>query len=313
MRTPGETIEELDRAETAWRLLKPFDVAPDNAVLERHAVYTFQARYADRWRVGRLLLAGDSAHLMPPFAGQGMCSGLRDAANLAWKLDLVLAGRAKDGLLDTYTDERRAHVQHAIGMSVNLGKVICQPDPAAAADRDTVMLATRERNAAAQQPAVYRSLTEGALVRGVPAPAGSLCPQGRVARDGAVELFDDVVGTGFVFLSTQDPHELLDEDALAVLDRCGTHLVYLTTADRPATRDAVVDVDGVYSTYLAEAGSVAIVVRPDFYVFGGGRDRAEVNALVADLGPRLSIQQPVTPRGLTLKGVIGVGAETARR
>ena len=145
MRVPGESRADLDNPETAWRLLAPSGVHPGNAILERHAVYTFQARYADSWRSGRMLIAGDAAHLMPPFAGQGMCSGFRDAANLAWKLDLVLRGQAGEALLDTYAAERRAHVQHAIGMSVNLGKVICQADPKAAADRDTVMLARRER------------------------------------------------------------------------------------------------------------------------------------------------------------------------
>jgi hypothetical protein len=96
MRLPGEDLDELHRAETAWRLLGPWEVTPENARLERHTVYRFQARWVDTWRRGRLLLAGDAAHQMPPFAGQGMCSGLRDAANLAWKLDLVLAGTARD-------------------------------------------------------------------------------------------------------------------------------------------------------------------------------------------------------------------------
>ncbi len=81
------------RRARAWELLEPWDVRPDNATLERHAVYTFAARFAERWRRGRVLLAGDAAHQMPPFAGQGMCAGIRDAANLAWKLDLVLTGR----------------------------------------------------------------------------------------------------------------------------------------------------------------------------------------------------------------------------
>ena len=97
MRLPGETIEELDDEARAWELLAPWDVTPGNATLERHAVYRFQARWADRWRFGNVLLAGDAAHLMPPFAGQGMCSGLRDAANLAWKLDLVLARPRRPG------------------------------------------------------------------------------------------------------------------------------------------------------------------------------------------------------------------------
>ena len=79
----------LHEETRAWELLAPWEVHPGNAHLERHAVYTFSARYAEKWRAERAFLAGDAAHLMPPFAGQGMCSGLRDAANLAWKLDLV--------------------------------------------------------------------------------------------------------------------------------------------------------------------------------------------------------------------------------
>ena len=100
MRLPDESLEELGQEATAWKLLEPWDVHPGNARIERHAVYTFQARVADRWQDGRVFLAGDAAHLMPPFAGQGMCSGIRDAANLAWKLDLVLTGRATPELLD---------------------------------------------------------------------------------------------------------------------------------------------------------------------------------------------------------------------
>ena len=107
MRLPDESREELGQEATAWKLLEPWDVHPGNARIERHAVYTFQARVADRWQDGRVFLAGDAAHLMPPFAGQGMCSGIRDAANLAWKLDLVLTGRAAPELLATYEEERR--------------------------------------------------------------------------------------------------------------------------------------------------------------------------------------------------------------
>jgi 2-polyprenyl-6-methoxyphenol hydroxylase-like FAD-dependent oxidoreductase len=106
MRLSDESIDDLNREATAWRLLAPWGVTAANATLERHAVYRFQARWVDTWRHGRLLLAGDAAHQMPPFAGQGMCSGLRDAVNLAWKLDLVLKGTAPDALLDTYAPER---------------------------------------------------------------------------------------------------------------------------------------------------------------------------------------------------------------
>jgi flavoprotein hydroxylase len=296
MRVPGETVEDLNSAEAAWRLLALCDVSPRNATLERHHVYTFQTSYVDPWRSGRTLLAGDAAHLMPPFAGQGMCSGFRDVANLAWKLDLVLSGRASEQLLDTYTVERRAHVRHAIGMSVNLGKVICQTDPAAAADRDVVMRATRERAAGrTQQQSPLQPLTGGFLHRGADSapvpPAGSLTPQARVARGSETGLFDDVVGLGFVLLTAEDPRRLLDAGALELLGALGAHLVHVLPAGaRPerAGGDAVVDVDGVYLPYLAETAALGVLVRPDFYVFGAARDRDGLGALVDDMRRQLS-------------------------
>ena len=92
MRRADMTVEELGRPETAWRLMAPWGVTPDNARLERHAVYTFRGRWATEWNRGRVFLAGDAAHLMPPFLGQGLCAGLRDARALTWRL---VAGPAR--------------------------------------------------------------------------------------------------------------------------------------------------------------------------------------------------------------------------
>ena len=304
MRLEGEPLEEFNRIETAWRLLSLVGVTPENATLERHAVYTFQARLADRWRSGRMLLAGDAVHLMPPFAAQGMCSGIRDAANLAWKLDLVLRGQADERLLDTYAEERRAHVQHAIKMSVDLGKVICQTDPVAAADRDAVMIAARERGLSKGQPrAGIQPLSGGLLRRDATGarplpPAGQLTPQHRAARGARVGLFDEVVGTGFVLMATEDPRDLLDAEALAFLDGIGTRLVHIfpaSAADR-ASDIGVVDLDGAYLPYLAEAGVLGILVRPDFYVFGGAADRADLCRLVEDLRHQLAAPVPAAGR-----------------
>ncbi|MCO8302425.1 bifunctional 3-(3-hydroxy-phenyl)propionate/3-hydroxycinnamic acid hydroxylase [Streptomyces sp. RKCA744] len=300
MRVPADDPERFGTVENAWELLGLFDVTPDNGVLDRHAVYTFQARWAEHWRAGRMLLAGDSAHLMPPFAGQGMCSGFRDAANLAWKLDLVLGGQAAPALLDTYTTERRAHVRHAVEMSVGLGRVVCMADPAAAADRDAAMLAARKRNIgpSAARRSVVRPLVDGLLRRdgrGGPAPsAGQAAPQWRVSREGHTGLFDDVVGTGFVLLSGEDVARALDARQLAFLESVGTRLVRVVPADTPTAglgpRD-VVDVEGRYLPYLAELGALAVLVRPDFYVFGIAPDREGLPALVDDLAGQL---RPVT-------------------
>jgi len=99
---PGEPRKFLEDTETVWKLLSKWNITPADGTIDRHAVYSFESTLAQRWRVGRVLLAGDAAHTMPPFMGQGLCSGIRDAMNLAWKIAAVLGGEADDTLLDTY-------------------------------------------------------------------------------------------------------------------------------------------------------------------------------------------------------------------
>jgi 3-(3-hydroxy-phenyl)propionate hydroxylase len=117
---PDEDALLAAQPARVWDLLSPWLNASE-AVIERAAVYTFHSAIAQQWRSGRLLLAGDSAHQTPPFLGQGMCAGIRDAANLAWKLDYVLQGKAAPGLLDTYQSERAPHVREFIELAIRLG------------------------------------------------------------------------------------------------------------------------------------------------------------------------------------------------
>lgn len=306
MRTAGETIEGLNTEESSWRLLELFGVSPENSTLRRHHVYSFKAGCAEQWHRGRLVLAGDAAHIMPPFAGQGMSSGFRDAGALAWRLDALLAGRAGTELLDDYQDERRTHVKHAITMSVNLGRIICQTDPKAAADRDLVLRAAAERAAAGgagpQQRSPLQPLTKGFLRRGAngkPAkPAGALSPQAPVARAGETGLFDSVVGLGFVLLTSLDPADLLDEAEADFLADLGAHVVRVLPAGTdPAAAGApdVVDVDDVYLPFLAAAKADTVLIRPDFYVYGAAAGRADANALVGEVRAALSgARVPVT-------------------
>ncbi|MFC9588137.1 bifunctional 3-(3-hydroxy-phenyl)propionate/3-hydroxycinnamic acid hydroxylase [Streptomyces yangpuensis] len=299
MRVEGETIEGLNTEESSWKLLELFDVTPENSTLRRHHVYSFKAGSAEQWHRGRLVIAGDAAHVMPPFAGQGMSSGFRDAGGLAWRLDALITGRAGTEVLDDYQEERRTHVKHAIGMSVNLGRIICQTDPKAAADRDLVMKAAADRAAAAGVAPPERSplqpLTKGFMRRGAngrPAkPAGILSPQATVTRGDRTGLFDSVVGLGFVLLTTQDPAALLDGPERGFLAGLGAHVVQVLPAGTdPALvgTSAVVDVDGVYLQLLAQAGADAVLIRPDYYVYGAAAGREDTAALVGELRTALS-------------------------
>lgn len=132
---PDDDTEAMLKPDALRTLLRQWMPADDYEI-ERAVVYTFHALLADRWQSQGLVIAGDAAHQMPPFLGQGMCSGIRDAANLAWKLALVVTGRASRSLIETYTSERSRHTRHIIDTDLRLGDVIQTTDPAIARARD---------------------------------------------------------------------------------------------------------------------------------------------------------------------------------
>ena len=285
MRLPGESMEDFEHPEWAWEFLERWDITPENAVLERDAVYTFQARWATKWRDGRVLLAGDAAHQMPPFAGQGMCSGIRDSVNLGWKLDLVLRGVADDALLDTYGAERSAHVQHAIRRSVALGEVICVTDPQSAAERDQRMIAAGAMPHTALPPLPPEMLSCGVLRKmdGTAQPGavqpgvGRLAIQGKVKVNGQLDRWDQVVGAGFALICRRDPHAGLSDQQRQVLDAIGTRIGWLEG------EGAFEDVDGRFAEGLRELEAEAMIVRPDFYIYGHCPHMDGVGSLLDDL------------------------------
>jgi hypothetical protein len=265
---------------SGW-LLGRWGLHPGNAALERHAVYTFRARWADRWRNGRALIAGDAAHQMPPFAGQGMCAGLRDAANLAWKLDLVLRGLASEALLDGYQTERSPHVSAMIELSVALGRIICVADPAEAAARDARAIGeVRARNTLIEAP--LPPLGSGCFAEGTLA-AGQLFVQDTVRRHGVTGRFDDVVGRGFVLAGPSgDPAAALDAESAAWFAALGGFSAHV------APGAPIDDVNGGYARWFAALGAAVALVRPDFAVFGAAAKLEEAGALVRALRARLA-------------------------
>jgi flavoprotein hydroxylase len=290
MALPDESIEDLNSDATAWRLLAPWSVTPENVTVERHAVYRFQARWVDTWRAGHLLLAGDAAHQMPPFAGQGMCSGLRDAANLAWKLDVVLAGKAPETLLDTYASERIPHVGGWINFSIELGKVICVLDPREAAARDAEMV-TAARKGRQKLTGPSLALGEGVWLDGDP-QSRRLFVQGRVKRGGLTGRFDDIVGRGFTLVSARfDPAAQLDADAAAFFASVGGITAQVGRGS------AIADVDDNYADWFAAAGVAVALQRPDFYIFSTARSAEGTSELVRQLRRSLRSDSRVAPQG----------------
>jgi hypothetical protein len=243
-------------------------------------------------RKGRALLVGDAAHLTPPFLGQGMCSGVRDAVNLAWKLDLVLRGLATDQLLDTVAEERQPQNEAVIRLAVELGKVLCQLDPQAAAERDAML-----RQAGPPPPLELAPLTGGALHRPVGGDplAGTLSVQGVVARAGREGRFDDVVGGGFqLIIAEGDPDQQLSAADRALIDTLEMTVASLQ-ADAPR---GVRDLDGRLTAWLREHEMHAVLVRPDFYVFGSAETAEDLPALLDDLRSQLHITSTPTSSGV---------------
>jgi 2-polyprenyl-6-methoxyphenol hydroxylase-like FAD-dependent oxidoreductase len=269
MLLPGERPEEFADEARAWELLAPW-FTPQDGEIVRHTVYEFRGRLAATMRAGRVLLAGDAAHTMPPFMGQGMCSGVRDAANLAWRLDLILRGLADNRLLDSYTTERRPHGEWIVNLSTEMGRISCQLDPEAAAQRDAAL-----RAAESPPPLALPPLEEGTLAAGRPL-AGHRAVQGVVRVDGRDGRFDDVVGKEFVLLTRRAVD--LSDDHAAFLERIGARAVAL---------DGLEDLDGRLTAWLDEHGLDAVLVRPDAYVFGAVQASDDLPALVEDLRAHL--------------------------
>jgi 2-polyprenyl-6-methoxyphenol hydroxylase-like FAD-dependent oxidoreductase len=278
----GETEEEMLRPEKAWEVLGKYGVGPDDVEPIRQIVYTFEARIADRWRDGRVFLLGDAAHTMPPFMGQGMCSGLRDASNLAWKLDLVLRGVAGDALLDTYELERRPHVATWIDVSLAVGRVSHVLDPVVAADRDAKILA-------GDMPPLPSSpmLTGGVLQSAARAPVGELFVQAPIESDTGSGLLHDVVGHGFLVVSaTGDPADSIDAEAEARLRDIGATVVWLGDGGAGSFRDGT----GATQAFFEGARAAAMIVRPDHYVAGAVADLSELSGLVTELASKMSMR-----------------------
>ncbi|HEX2885304.1 bifunctional 3-(3-hydroxy-phenyl)propionate/3-hydroxycinnamic acid hydroxylase [Vineibacter terrae] len=253
---PTEDPLEMTAPDKVWRLLERF-IARADARLERAACYTFHSVIAARWRDRRLLVAGDAAHQTPPFLGQGMCAGIRDVANLAWKLARVVRREAADSLLDSYQGERAPHVRAYIELAVRLGGLINTRAAEAAVPGG---LSRREP----ARMETIKPLLGAGLGAGIQDLVGQVAPQ-PILADGT--RLDDHVGYRFAALLDPSFHASLPD---ALLARLQEKDVAVVTDPAPALQ-----------AWLATHAVHAVVVRPDRYVLGAARSVADMAALVA--------------------------------
>ena len=290
MLLPDERPEDFADPARVWELLSPW-LGPDDAELTRYAVYEFRAQVAETMRRDRVFLAGDAAHLMPPFLGQGLCSGIRDAGNLAWKLDLALRGEAGEDLLDSYTAERKPQCEWIVRLSMEMARVSCELDPAAAAERDAALRAS-ETPPPIGLPGITEGLLQERSADGPSALAGEFAVQGTVSGPAGEGRFDDVVGRGFVLLTAEgDPRAALDAEELAFLEQPGRapRIAGPRAGRRRSGRRRPAHRRGSRRTMPPRS-----IVRPDFYVFGAVSSAEDLPPLVRDLRQQLSISQEVT-------------------
>jgi 3-(3-hydroxy-phenyl)propionate hydroxylase len=250
MLMPGDDPISIVRPESVWALLARW-VTPEDGVIERPAVYTFHSVVARGWRRDRLLIAGDAAHQTPPFMGQGMCAGIRDAFNLAWKLAAVVKGQLPPSLLDTYESERSPHVREFIETTVRLGGVIQATDETFARERDARMSANPEV-IKTPQPVLGPGWHEGGNV------AGRVAPQPMLDNG---TRFDDGLGDRFALIATPEALE-----ACAVLGH-----------ERLVVREAR---DAAVKQWLSDLGCVALLLRPDRHVAAVAMQVSDMASLV---------------------------------
>lgn len=267
---PGETdADMLDEAKVA-ELLRTHEADPA-ATLRRKVVYRFHARVAPRWSFGRVFLAGDAAHLTPPFAGQGMNSGIRDSQNLAWKLAAVLRGMAGPGLLDSYEQERKDHIWQMVQLALRMGRVMAPRSWLHAMATQTAFRALKLWPPASDYVAQMKykpppRFNAGFLLpdgRGRDTLIGRLLPQPTVRVAARDELLDDVLGNRFALLSADAAGLAGLSDA--VWDRLGAVRIAFGTETAPGVT-TVADPSGALAAALARYAGHALLLRPDHYV-----------------------------------------------
>src|SRR5271167_3930612 len=288
MQLPGESEETLKRDETIRALVAEAGRAVSFEI-ERKAVYTFHARVANRWRNGRVFLAGDAAHLMPPFAGQGMNGGMKDAVNLSWKLAAVLAGNAPADILGSYETERADHVRSMVKLSRRLGAVIMPTNRAIASLRDAAFACLNlssgfrsfiRRGGVLPPPHISRSALTGS---GKDEVIGQMMPQPDVSSaQGRAPLDQFLSCHQWLALGVGvDPASAMSERDLSILDALGARFICLNGKAKNVRTLSLQSDDRRFADWAKRHRVGGVLVRPDRFIAERLHARANLQVLNA--------------------------------
>jgi 3-(3-hydroxy-phenyl)propionate hydroxylase len=289
----GEDPQQMATSAGAWQALERW-ITPEDGELWRQASYRFHALVASRWRAGRVFVAGDAAHQQPPFLGQGLCQGVRDVANLCWKLVAAFEGRAGDALLDSYGPERKRHVQQLTARIKGIGAVICERDPERARARDASLLAECAGVVRPEPRQNVQPRLESALPGADPADVdsdagraaiGTLFPQPWIVRGKALVRLDRLAGSGWRIVT--DDARMAHAVPAAIEQQLRSRTVQVGRGDS-ALREA----DGVLAGWFARHQCRAAIVRPDHYVHGVAAAPTELARQLRELSDRLAATTP---------------------
>ncbi|CAN5502995.1 bifunctional 3-(3-hydroxy-phenyl)propionate/3-hydroxycinnamic acid hydroxylase [soil metagenome] len=300
---PGETPEQVLESAVIGRLLAEYGADPCS-VIKRKTVYTFHARLAPQWSKGRVFLAGDACHLTPPFAGQGMNSGIRDAHNLAWKLAWVASGRAPVSLLGSYETERREHVGAMIQLALRMGRIMGPKTPLHGLLTQAAFIALSVWPAARDYFAEMKYKPKprfdvGFVVESdqpdIVTLVGRLLPQPTVVdQRGQGSLLDAWLGDGFALVGIDvDAQQLAAVGKLPTLQALAPSIMRLSTKPNDGAPSGLADLRVKPGDFDGAQSGRILLVRPDRYVAGAflpSRAKAFAVRLDALLGPVASAQ-----------------------
>lgn len=274
---PGEGDADFATEESVWELLKPLGMDSSKVRIKGWAFYNHHVRHVDEWRKGRVVLVGDAAHLMPPWAGQGMQSGIRDAANIAWKLAAIVRGDLGDSVLDSVASERWPHVEIATKSAELLGTIVETSEPSKLALRDHLLPAVMKipgvkAFASAKLSAPDFHLDRGWITgeTGKRSGVGRMFPQPMVFDRAAINMrLDDATGYGLaVFGLDSDPATMMSPTEVDAWRRLGARFIAVHSIDvtPSSTGTVVIDHTGALRRWFKRYGARVAVVRPDHFV-----------------------------------------------